>query len=165
MWANKMTETDQLIDDWLAKGRMSLAQFCRSPLHDQLKYDVREAYTKAFEDYPDAALAECAHYLKKAKKPVRRPRSMSNSQSPEGCWELGTQKSPQRIKAIGIDDYAYRFVALVLSATLPHEREVVRHRCHNRKCLRPDHLQIGSPEENLQDDKERSYAGRDSAGG
>ena len=160
-----MAKTDLLIDDWLNTGRMNLAKFRRSPFHDQLRYDARDAYTKVFEDYADAARAVCAYYLKKAKKPEPRPNSMSNSQSHEGCWELGTQKSPQRIKALGIDDYAYRFVALVLNATLPHENEVVRHRCHNRKCIRPDHLQIGSPEENLQDDKERSYAGRDSAGG
>ena len=111
------------------------------------------------------ALAECEFYFKKVHKPELRPRSMSNSQSHTECWELGTQKSPQRVKCLCVEDYLYRFVALVLSATLPYKGEVVRHRCHNRKCIRPEHLQIGLPEENRADDAERIYAGRLARGG
>jgi len=32
--------------------------------------------------------------------------------------------------------------------------EVVRHRCHNRRCVNPDHLQIGSRAANKHDDWE-----------
>jgi hypothetical protein len=64
-----------------------------------------------------------------------------------------------------VEDYLYRFVALVLSAILPYKGEVVKHRCHNRKCIRPEHLQIGLPEENRADDAERIYAGRLARGG
>mgnify|MGYP002048773411 FL=1 len=60
--------------------------------------------------------------------------------------EAGDKKSPQRVKCLCMEDYLYLFVALVLSATLPYEGEVIRHRCHNRKCIRPEHLQIGLPE-------------------
>ena len=111
------------------------------------------------------ALAECEFYFKKVHKPEQRPRSMSNSQSHTECWELGTQKSPQRVKCLCVEDYLYRFVALVLSATLPYKGEVVRHRCHNRKCIQPEHLQIGLPEENRADDAVRIYAGRLARGG
>ncbi|WP_411572585.1 hypothetical protein [Thalassobacter stenotrophicus] len=44
------------------------------------------------------------------------------------------------------------------------DREVVRHLCHNRACVCPDHLAIGSYQQNTQDENERRYAGRDSQG-
>ena len=44
------------------------------------------------------------------------------------------------------------------------DREVVRHLCHNRACVCPDHLQIGTQQENRQDEYERVYSGKDSQG-
>jgi len=35
---------------------------------------------------------------------------------------------------------------------------------HNRACVCPDHLVIGSYQQNTQDEDERRYAGRDSKG-
>ena len=155
-----MSDTETLIKAFLQDGRDNLVNFQRSPFHEQLRSANRDNYTRLFEKYPEQALAECEYYLRKAKKLSANPRSMSNSQSFTGCWELGTQKSPQRVECFGVEDYLYRFVALTLTATLPYGGEVVRHRCHNRKCFRPDHLQIGSFAENKGDDIERIYAGR-----
>ncbi|MCP5075922.1 MAG: hypothetical protein GY947_21850 [Rhodobacteraceae bacterium] len=44
-----------------------------------------------------------------------------------------------------------RFPWLV-SGFAARSEEVVRHRCHNRLCINPDHLTIGSKAENRQDD-------------
>ena len=149
-----------IIEQHIQQGRENLAEFQRSPFHDTLRTEIRDSYTKLFEEYPEEALAECEHYFKKAKKPPAKPNTFSNSQSYEGCWELGTQANPQRVDCFGVEDYLYRFVVLVLSATLPYDGEVVRHRCHNRKCIRPEHLQLGSQQQNKADDNERRYVGR-----
>ena len=71
---------------------------------------------------------------------------------------MGTLKSPRRAKLLGVSDYLYRFITLTLTATLPYEGEVVRHLCNNRKCIRPDHLKIGSSGENKMDDILNIYA-------
>jgi hypothetical protein len=34
--------------------------------------------------------------------------------------------------------------------------DVVRHRCNNRRCINPEHLEIGSRGENLQDERDFS---------
>tara|TARA_B110000211_G_scaffold61096_1_gene68990 strand:- start:930 stop:1214 length:285 start_codon:yes stop_codon:yes gene_type:complete len=89
---------------------------------------------------------------------------MSNSRALEGCWELKTHDDPKTITINGFPDYAYRFVPIVLTADLMGEREAVRHLCHNRACINPDHLLIGTYQQNTQDEAERIYAGRDSKG-
>ena len=92
------------------------------------------------------------------------PPSMSASRTLEGCWELKTHHKPQTITINGFSDLAYRFIPIVLNAELMGDREVVRHLCHNRACVCPDHLVIDSYKQNTQDDAERKYAGRDSKG-
>ena len=150
---------------WVFHHKIQLSQSGPEWHEEQLRNENRDSYTRLFEDYAEEALAECEHYFKIAKKSPPRSRSMSNSQSHEGCWVLGKRKQPPEITFFGVEDYLYRFVALVLSATLPYDREVVRHRCHNNLCFRPDHLQIGTPAENKADNDERKYAGREAGGG
>jgi hypothetical protein len=47
---------------------------------------------------------------------------------------------------------AYRLVYCVLSRTPAGQDEVVRHRCHNRRCVNPEHLVLGSRADNKHDD-------------
>lgn len=47
---------------------------------------------------------------------------------------------------------AYRFVYCVVTRTPAAVDEVVRHRCHNRRCVNPEHLLIGSRADNKHDD-------------
>ncbi len=47
---------------------------------------------------------------------------------------------------------AYRFIYCALHGVSLSYDEVVRHRCHNRNCINPDHLEIGSREDNNRDD-------------
>ncbi|WP_121095621.1 HNH endonuclease [Roseinatronobacter ekhonensis] len=39
--------------------------------------------------------------------------------------------------------------------------EVVRHRCHNRRCINPEHLTLGSKADNKRDDWDYSANGVD----
>jgi hypothetical protein len=154
-----MSDTDTLIRHFIVDGRRRLDTFERSLFHEKLRSPARDNYTKLFEETPEEALAHCEKYLRKAKKCNAPASAISSIQSSTGCWELGTAKSPRRIKLLGVSDYLYRFISLTLTATLPYDGEVVRHLCNNRMCIRPDHLKIGSVGENKMDDILNAYAG------
>lgn len=149
---------------WLTEGKRNLAEFQRSPFHDTLRTEIRDHYTNLFENFPKETLAKVEALLRAAKIEEPLSPSMSASRTLEGCWELKTHDKPKTVTVNGITDYAYRFIPMVLNAELMGEREVVRHLCHNRACVCPDHLVIGSYQQNTQDEDERRYAGRDSKG-
>ena len=149
---------------WLTEGKRNLAEFQRSPFHDTLRTEIRDHYTNLFENFPNETLAKVEALLRAAKIEEPLSPSMSASRTLEGCWELNTQDKPKTVTVNGTTDYAYRFIPMVLNAELMGEREVVRHLCHNRACVCPDHLVIGSYQQNTQDEDERRYAGRDSEG-
>jgi hypothetical protein len=159
-----VSSREDKISDWLNEGRRNHAKFHRSPFHDSLRTDVRDHYTNLIENFPKETLAEVEKLLQEAKVIEPLPSSMSASRTIESCWVLKTQKNPKMIKVKGYTDYAYRFIVIVLNTELMSDREVVRHLCHNRACVCPDHLQIGSYQENRQDEYERVYSGRDSEG-
>ena len=152
------------ITAWLAEGERNLAEFRRSHFHDSLRTDARDHYTSLIESYPTETLAKVSKLLMDAKIKEPLPPSMSASKTLEGCWELKTYKKPKTITINGFPDLAYRFIPIVLNAELMGEREVVRHLCHNRACVCPDHLKIGTYQQNKQDEVERVYAGRNSQG-
>ena len=149
---------------WLTEGKRNLAEFQRSPFHDTLRTEIRDHYTNLFENFPKETLAKVEALLRAAKIEEPLSPSMSASRTLEGCWELKTHDKPKTETVNGTTDYAYRFIPMVLNAELMGEREVVRHLCHNRACVCPDHLVIGSYQQNTQDEDERRYAGRDSKG-
>jgi hypothetical protein len=155
---------DALLITWLREGERNLAEFKRSPFHEELRNESRDSYTNLFEKHPTEALSKVRDLLVAAKITDPLPPSMSASRTLEGCWELKSHDKPKTIGICGITDYAYRFIPMVLNAELMGEREVVRHLCHNRACVCPDHLAIGSYQQNTQDENERRYAGRDSQG-
>ena len=159
-----MKTKDTKITAWLEEGRRNLAKFRRSPFHDNLRTTVRDHYTNLIENFPKEALAEVEKLLQEAKVIEPLPSSMSASRTIESCWVLKSHKNPKMITVKGYTDYAYRFIAIVLNTELMSDREVVRHLCHNRACVCPDHLQIGTQQENRLDEYERVYSGRDSEG-
>jgi hypothetical protein len=155
-----MSNKEAKINAWLKQGANSLLDFRRSPFHDTLRSAPRDHYTNLFENYEDGLLASVERLLRGAKVREPHPISMSNSRAIEGCWELQTHDDPKTITINGYQDYAYRFVPIVLTADLMGEREVIRHLCHNRACVCPDHLVIGTYQQNKQDETERVYSGR-----
>lgn len=68
-----------------------------------------------------------------------------------GCIVTGTT-AIRKVRFTGQQFAAYRFIYCALNDATPSFHDVIRHRCHNRTCINPDHLEIGSREDNKHDD-------------
>lgn len=76
---------------------------------------------------------------------------LATTDSTEGCWETHTQ-TPARLVYRGRRIYAYQLVYWSKNTLLPSYGEVVRHKCHNRRCINPDHLAHGTQRDNIDDE-------------
>lgn len=59
---------------------------------------------------------------------------------------------------------AHRLAFTVWVGPIP-EGQVVRHRCDNRMCIRPIHLELGTTQDNVQDRYERGRCARGASNG
>jgi len=69
------------------------------------------------------------------------------------CWLWNGPKNKHgygRLNCKKKRTYAHRFSFLLHGRTIP-EDYVIRHKCRNRNCVKPDHLETGTREENIQD--------------
>ena len=66
-------------------------------------------------------------------------------------------KTPRRVTWKGKRLYAYQLLCVASQGVLPRQDEVVRHRCHNRRCINPEHLQLGTQQDNIHDERVRQY--------
>lgn len=159
---------NQTIKDWLEVADRNITNFTKSPFHDQLLTRRRAFYTEVFRK-KERALKALSGLFHKAHKAEPFDLTMSRIQAPFGCWELGTQIEPYSIKFVlptgeSEDELAYRFVFMAVNARLMNQEDFIRHTCDNRKCLRPDHIIIGTAQDNWYDNQQRIYAGRGSEG-
>ncbi|WP_171125948.1 MULTISPECIES: HNH endonuclease [unclassified Ruegeria] len=70
-----------------------------------------------------------------------------------GCWVTSTQGRPKtRFKHRQVA--SARFVYCVVNRAVIDEATVVRHRCHNERCVRPEHLIEGSAADNKRDERD-----------
>lgn len=72
-----------------------------------------------------------------------------------GCWEYTGHIMPSGYVDVcyrGHPKRAHRLVYMALHGPIkPWPIEVVLHSCDNRKCLNPDHLSLGTQQENIRD--------------
>ncbi len=77
-----------------------------------------------------------------------------------GCM-ISDTTLPRKIRFNGRQVAAYRFVYCLQNGAILSEDQVVRHRCHNRLCMNPDHLVEGSRADNKRDDYDHWSNGTD----
>lgn len=76
-----------------------------------------------------------------------------NSIDKVGCWEWQGTLNEDRygiFRLQGKRIKAHRFSFSLYKGDIPKDK-VVRHNCDNAKCCNPNHLQLGTQEENIQD--------------
>ncbi|KZY52828.1 hypothetical protein A3734_17935 [Sulfitobacter sp. HI0054] len=111
--------------------------------------DIHEAwYEDIFEHHLEEALEKVDSLFRKAEV------------DENGCMVTATAQ-PRKVRFQGGQDRAYRFVYCVRNRLAANRDQVVRHRCHNRRCINPDHLTIGDRRDNLYDEFDRRANGVD----
>ena len=77
-----------------------------------------------------------------------------------GCIETPTLGA-RKVRFKGRQMPAYRFICCILNEVVAGYDDVVRHRCDNGRCINPEHLELGSRGENLQDERDFDANGVD----
>lgn len=81
-------------------------------------------------------------------------------QTENGCWQTPTEE-PRKLRFRGRQDRLYRFSYVLYHRLALRPHEIVRHRCDNRVCVNPAHLQLGDRGENNWDQQEFDANGVD----
>lgn len=78
--------------------------------------------------------------------------------SPSGCWEWQRYILPNGYGNISIGHqrqaYAHRVSYFLFNGPIS-EGLLVRHKCDNPRCVNPEHLELGTQTDNMQDCKKR----------
>ena len=53
----------------------------------------------------------------------------------------------------GITKLAHRISWIIAANTIPDDKPILRHKCRNRSCVRPEHLEVGTNQDNSNDMK------------
>ena len=96
---------------------------------------------------------------------VARFQSLVKRAEGDACWTWIGNRSKRRDGSLSYGRFcvgkkcqlAHRVAWLIANGSLPAD-QVVRHRCDNVACVRPDHLLLGTQADNLQDMRERGRA-------
>lgn len=91
-----------------------------------------------------------------------------SAEAPSGCREWTNSLNSAGYAQVGVWPYNAHVISFVLNKGELAEDELVRHMCHNRKCVNPDHLEKGTHKDNWLDselvhrESSRSRRGRPS---
>lgn len=113
-----------------------------SHLESQIKADMNEVY------------------LEKAKKQFWA--NVKKGNDLDGCWEWQkgcTDKGYGAFRYFGKQTYAHRMAWIITYGAIPHNMFVL-HRCDNRKCVNPNHLFLGTHNDNMKDMASKGRASR-----
>ena len=119
-----------------------------APHHIRVRDRSQVWYERLLNQHQDAAVAKVAELL------------ADTEQDDNGCMVTDTNQ-PRKVRFLGGQDRAYRFVFCIRNRLATNRDQVVRHLCHNRRCVNPRHLAIGDRRDNLNDDRDRRANGVD----
>lgn len=105
-------------------------------------------YERLLANHNDAAMAKVDEVL-------------ADTEIDENGCKVTDTAEPRKLRFEGGQDRAYRFVYCISNRLATNRDQVVRHRCHNRRCVNPNHLTIGDRRDNLNDDRARRADGID----
>ena len=126
------------IKSWLEGVEERVLSFRRTKIHNMSTDPKREWWLYLFE--------ERQLLLKQLHKLCAKIEIIDT-----GCWVLPNQ-TVVRIRLQGRRIYAYQLVYWGGNTLIPASDEVVRHKCHNRKCVNPAHLDHGTQRDNKHDE-------------
>lgn len=162
-----MTEP-RTVEDWLNLAEENIRSWEPSALSDLLQTERRDEY-QSLLTHPEYSIKVLQKCLKATRQRPARAYHIQNIEAPGGCWESGTQIDPARVTVKTPDGmhftlYAYQLVFILTRALVLDDDDQVRHLCNSRACIRPDHLEVGSAQQNRQDEERRKYAGNSPQG-
>lgn len=85
-------------------------------------------------------------------------RFLSKVRTGENCWEWIGAIGTHGYGRFGVDNktvQAHRFMFELVYSRIPFSEIDVCHRCDNKKCVRPDHLFLGTRKDNMRDCSEK----------
>ena len=136
-----MSPFEQSVDAWLALMEVRMSGFVRDGLFLIAQTPDKEWWAQVIDDATVTA-ALIKDLLAEAKLSVG------------GCLEASQGRS-KRVSVRGKQVYAYQLIYWAGNALIPSSEDVVRHKCHNRRCINPLHLTHGTQLDNVNDTRDR----------
>jgi len=136
-----MSPFEQSVDAWLSSMEVRLSGFVRGDLFLIAQTPDKEWWAQVIDDATVTAVL-IKDLLAEAKLSVG------------GCLEASQGRS-KRISVKGKQVYAYQLIYWAGNALIPSSEDVVRHKCHNRRCINPLHLTHGTQLDNVNDTRDR----------
>ena len=113
-----------------------------------------------YEDEAEAAMSDIlANHKPEAERKVAE--LLGNTEKTEGGCLVTPTTRYSKLQFRGRQWAAYRFILSILEGVSMPREIVVRHKCHNRLCINPAHLQWGTQADNRRDDVARWANGMD----
>lgn len=133
--------SDQTCQAWLSGVTPRLQRFVRDDLFELTRSADRDWWASVIDNKDETAQAikDLLHNATKIN---------------DGCLEASSQRA-KRVSINGKQVYAYQLVYWAGNALIPSDDDVVRHKCHNRRCINPVHLTHGIQLENINDQREK----------
>lgn len=136
-----MRHLDHHLNDWLTSLTPRMGSFVRDDLFMLTQTPAKEWWAQLLDDAAGTAVV-IEGLLTEAER------------TKDGCLEASQGRS-KRVTVQRKQVYAYQLIYWAGNALIPSDHDVVRHKCHNRRCINPFHLTHGAQRDNLNDTRDR----------